>query len=276
MASGGPNDPGSWNRYAYTRGDPVNRIDPNGLADCPPTLFGVCFTLIDLSFYTSANANFVDSFTPYNVSGAINASSIAAQVQAATAQAQRFRCGGGPCYSPGGWAQLNAALDSALTLVQNLQPTGDCAADLGALMAATGVDFSQVIDAVENANWVDMSTSTDTVCSATLQNDTNAYNFFCNQNPSFTFQQYAAVPGNVGNFAWTGGPGTPNSGNIYFNPNALGANPFTPQVLAGTLLHEAFHQLGALDGTLLTALGYDPSTTSSEAVTNRLFQDCFR
>jgi RHS repeat-associated protein len=27
------NDPGSWNRYAYTRGDPVNRVDPTGQAD---------------------------------------------------------------------------------------------------------------------------------------------------------------------------------------------------------------------------------------------------
>ena len=33
-ASGGPADPGSWNRYAYTRGDPVNRIDRTGLDDC--------------------------------------------------------------------------------------------------------------------------------------------------------------------------------------------------------------------------------------------------
>jgi RHS repeat-associated protein len=32
--SAGPQDPGSWNRYAYTRGDPVNRIDPTGLDDC--------------------------------------------------------------------------------------------------------------------------------------------------------------------------------------------------------------------------------------------------
>src|SRR5262249_40435868 len=25
----------SWNQYAYTRGDPVNRMDPTGLQDCP-------------------------------------------------------------------------------------------------------------------------------------------------------------------------------------------------------------------------------------------------
>ncbi len=29
-----PKDPGSWNRYAYTRGDPVNRLDPSGRDDC--------------------------------------------------------------------------------------------------------------------------------------------------------------------------------------------------------------------------------------------------
>ncbi|MCX6620681.1 MAG: hypothetical protein NTY38_06315 [Acidobacteria bacterium] len=33
QASGGVADPGSWNRYGYTRGDPVNRTDRNGLQD---------------------------------------------------------------------------------------------------------------------------------------------------------------------------------------------------------------------------------------------------
>ncbi len=32
-ASGGPSDPGSWNRYAYVQGDPVNRNDSEGLQD---------------------------------------------------------------------------------------------------------------------------------------------------------------------------------------------------------------------------------------------------
>src|SRR5258708_7816374 len=38
--SGDPSDPGSWNKYAYTRGDPINRIDPEGLADFSVT--GYC------------------------------------------------------------------------------------------------------------------------------------------------------------------------------------------------------------------------------------------
>lgn len=35
--SGRLTDPQSWNRYAYTRGDPVNRIDPIGDEDCTPS-----------------------------------------------------------------------------------------------------------------------------------------------------------------------------------------------------------------------------------------------
>src|SRR5271165_5778963 len=35
-ASGRAKDPGSWNRYAYTRGDPANRFDPSGRFDCDP------------------------------------------------------------------------------------------------------------------------------------------------------------------------------------------------------------------------------------------------
>jgi RHS repeat-associated protein len=36
QASAGPEDPGSWNRYSYVGGDPINYYDPSGLAKfCP-------------------------------------------------------------------------------------------------------------------------------------------------------------------------------------------------------------------------------------------------
>jgi RHS repeat-associated protein len=34
QASAGPSDPGSWNRYAYVTGDPINYNDPAGLQGC--------------------------------------------------------------------------------------------------------------------------------------------------------------------------------------------------------------------------------------------------
>lgn len=39
-------DPGSWNRYAYTRGDPVNRFDPGGTQDCDPESPTTCYCQI--------------------------------------------------------------------------------------------------------------------------------------------------------------------------------------------------------------------------------------
>lgn len=36
MASGGTANPGSWNRYSYVEGDPVNFMDPEGLYKCHP------------------------------------------------------------------------------------------------------------------------------------------------------------------------------------------------------------------------------------------------
>src|SRR5579883_2087248 len=35
-ASGGPQEPTRWNRYALTRSDPINRLDPTGRDDCEP------------------------------------------------------------------------------------------------------------------------------------------------------------------------------------------------------------------------------------------------
>jgi len=39
QASAGTSDPASWNRYAYVRGEPIGRIDPEGLADFSVTVY---------------------------------------------------------------------------------------------------------------------------------------------------------------------------------------------------------------------------------------------
>jgi RHS repeat-associated protein len=53
-------DPGSWNRYAYVGGDPVNRIDPEGLdycedAYCGKWFLGSCYGGIISAFLPSCN-----------------------------------------------------------------------------------------------------------------------------------------------------------------------------------------------------------------------------
>ena len=40
QASAGAGDPGSWNRYSYVVGDPVNRVDPTGRVWCDPNAPG--------------------------------------------------------------------------------------------------------------------------------------------------------------------------------------------------------------------------------------------
>jgi RHS repeat-associated protein len=43
-SAGSPSSPGSWNMYAYAKGDPVNRADPGGTDDCDPTTQFDCLT----------------------------------------------------------------------------------------------------------------------------------------------------------------------------------------------------------------------------------------
>jgi RHS repeat-associated protein len=44
--TGTPNDPGSWNKYAYTGGDPINRIDTHGSEYCDPESPQDCYCQI--------------------------------------------------------------------------------------------------------------------------------------------------------------------------------------------------------------------------------------
>jgi RHS repeat-associated protein len=47
QASGGPSDPGSWNRYAYVKGDPANKTDRSGLDEDDGNEYGDGGDLVD-------------------------------------------------------------------------------------------------------------------------------------------------------------------------------------------------------------------------------------
>jgi RHS repeat-associated protein len=77
-------DPGSWNRYAYTRGDPINNFDPTGTDPCSADGF------LDAGCYDPCANDFDPSVDPYN-----------------------SQCGGGS--GPGYWSQ--AAIGAAIAAV---------------------------------------------------------------------------------------------------------------------------------------------------------------
>jgi RHS repeat-associated protein len=77
---GSPGDPQGWNRYAYTRGDPVNRADPGGMDDCSAnTCVTVTGTYSPLDYQTFTYGN-----------GYYGASQIQGLVQQATQAAQAY------------------------------------------------------------------------------------------------------------------------------------------------------------------------------------------
>ena len=64
QASGGPGDPGSWNRCSYTQGDPVNGNDPTGLATCRDSTASYCLDVADSLFYLGALSGSGGVFRP--------------------------------------------------------------------------------------------------------------------------------------------------------------------------------------------------------------------
>ncbi len=61
-ASGGPSDPGSWNRYAYVQGDPMNKFDPEGLATCSATAFSFVNGAATAQVYCRSNGQTIGGY----------------------------------------------------------------------------------------------------------------------------------------------------------------------------------------------------------------------
>ncbi|HZV06182.1 MAG TPA: RHS repeat-associated core domain-containing protein, partial [Gemmataceae bacterium] len=62
---GTPADPGSWNLYAYTCGDPVNRIDRSGMDDCDPENPQDCYCQI----YGASDPHCDPNYCPAGICG---------------------------------------------------------------------------------------------------------------------------------------------------------------------------------------------------------------
>jgi len=121
LASGGPADPGSWNRYAYVENDPVNFNDPRGLFLAAPGPIPE----------PEPNPDPVPLPSPVNPRPTNR------------------------------WVKAQERLSNANDLLQNLTPSANCQKDLNKIATAPGGPTLGEIQSQANvSNWNDATTST--------------------------------------------------------------------------------------------------------------------
>jgi len=205
-ASAGPSDPGSWNRYSYTRGDPVNRYDPRGLADW--------------------SVDVTDTVDPVegNMDGGIGRPGAKFEID------QGY--GDPPTSTPvGGIGNPNApkvtSTDQAHSALQyelaNLTPNCDKVLPVGALKGSEGFEPLQFWDARSQGN-----------VSAVLLGSSN-YTVLPDGSTSTTLSSF--FTGSIDAVTLTNGSYTTNQ--VVLGPDFFNAD--TPGVQGVTLLHELLH-----------------------------------
>jgi RHS repeat-associated protein len=239
--AGNPNDPGSWNKYAYTRGDPVNRKDPIGLGD--------------------ENGDGDDSgdndFTGGDPGGGTDATEGDDKTRRGNTRAEKR------------WDLALANLSNANNMLQNLKPSADCQSDLTALTKVNPGITLKNIQATANAGfWIDATTDTGDREQSLYTPGTSEYNFW--NGTRTTIQQYFQQHPDIQ--AQAGFPISGAALYIFFRPSFV--NSHSMGFDAALLMHELTHNLGIDDSDLLGALGFDTALPSDDA-TKKLAKDCF-
>ncbi|HWF12060.1 MAG TPA: RHS repeat-associated core domain-containing protein [Bryobacteraceae bacterium] len=136
QASGGPGDPGSSNRYAYTQSDPVNRLDKTGLFSC---YVGVAFDEEDTDLDAGCGGGlegelpqYLNGCTPY--------------IFAFGAQADAYGAALPDCENVGGYIVPVPPPQSGLNFASG---PADCGAALAELTAATANVFRRVTEIIQ-------------------------------------------------------------------------------------------------------------------------------
>ena len=144
-ASGGPGDPQSWNKYAYTRGDPVNRLDPGGTCDQDANYsVTVCSGGLDPLTYnaledlSTSGGGFLDNWW-------------SSQIDAALAAAQPPAAHVYPLFAPGTTQNQEQALDAGINsawahLLSNPQCASFLTGNPGGSIAQAWGQLAGVID----------------------------------------------------------------------------------------------------------------------------------
>ncbi len=254
-ASEGPGDPSSWNRYSYTRGDPINRFDEAGMCD-----------------------QSADTDTSVTVCGGEDDGSIDPllfqELYGGNGQNGTHHYVGrvGQAFPGSPMNKLEAALSSGNDLLQNrlTHPSAPCQGDLDAL-SKVGVSVVGIMGAANLDEWNDAKGDNQLAIGLFVPGSAD-YNNQLLHGPNETISQY--VSGSTA--AATALPGSALWGNIYLNPTAFKNLPISDA--AGLLMHEVLHTLGLIDPQIQTALwgaGSPQVGAASVNITDKLATDCF-
>jgi RHS repeat-associated protein len=246
-----PRDPGSWNRYAYTRGDPVNRADPRGLDDCDAD---IC---VDVWGWSWGG--------PFEGMSPAQEEYCLAQMEQCLGQAGQAQGGGGGGGANFSFAYAHGSLVSDLNGLfeqfLNGQQSPDCEADL----KAVGVTDAQITAAALSTNIINGFTAITNYAQDVYGNSPLAA-AAAGQYGSENMVQFMANNLNVAAVAQL------NGSNVYINSGLV--NAMTPAQQSAMLLHEMLHNItGQTDDALQDALGL-PTNQASQNISDKLQRDC--
>jgi RHS repeat-associated protein len=259
--SGRLTDPQSWNRYAYTRGDPVNRYDPSGTDDSAPYLCPVGAgegntELVECFDVTAPLPSAIGSGTSYVAKVAAIAAYQAAMVALSAM-----------------WDKTHSDLTTAAAFIASdaagMEALPGCEKDIQTLNQETRSDvtFAEIAFQAGHTNFNDALTS-GYAPPGFVGPPTPA--FYSSDWPAGGYT-YAISYLNTNQEYWLPGSTmyTPNSVMSGLTPVAM-----TPGRLDGMVMHELLHNMGFNDDQLQSATGIiDPLTT--DTISQQLSKDCF-
>jgi RHS repeat-associated protein len=255
-------DPQSWNRYAYTRGDPVNRFDPGGT--CDQSADGnysvtVCDTADTVDTYSISGLGSYNQWVTAGVNDAVAIASIAA-----AAAVEQY--------------QFSVALAAFQNAASQIEGTGSFSAQCDKDLAAVGASPAALQAAASTADFQNGIGSSATVASLYSGAATPIVGQLGANSPGTIGQVFAGSPLGVVAEAQLGG------NNIYLNgPLISGLLNGTYQLTGGAafnvtavVMHELLHNLtGLTDPEIQTDLGLTQSAVTDN-ISQKLATDCLK
>jgi len=257
-ASGGASDPGSWNRYAYVGGDPVNYDDPNGLERVSlEDKFWTCF--FGKPFYADP-----EIWMATCMAGDTTQSAVPERVLPSSEERRWNK----------GLSNLSLGNDLLHRTLKGT-PSDACQKDLDAIQEL-GVSTLGIVLAADVVQWND-AWGDDTLAIGLFVPGSPDYIMQQQHGPNETISQYVSGNKSGGTTAATALPGSALWGNIYFSSSFAAGLSISDA--AALLMHELIHSLGPTDKQIQAALfgAKSPEVgASTHNISVKLGKDCFQ